>query len=194
MDQPRSVSRWIDQAKTGEEAAAQRLWERYFPQLLSVARKKLSDGPRRVADEQDVVVSVFDACLRGAREGRFADLHDREDLWQILVMLTARKASNLKRAHNRQKRGGGRVRGESVFEEDGMYQVVSQEPTPETAALLAEEIQSLLDRLDDPDLKQVALWKLENYTNREIAEKLGRSTRSVIRKLNLIREIATDGE
>ena len=44
-----------------------------------------------------------------------------------------------------------------------------------------------LDSLGDDTLKAVALWKLEGYSNEEIAAKLRCVTRSVERKLNVIR-------
>jgi DNA-directed RNA polymerase specialized sigma24 family protein len=40
----------------------------------------------------------------------------------------------------------------------------------------------------EPDLRQVALMKLEGYTNREIAEALRCGKRGVERKLDLIRK------
>ena len=54
-------------------------------------------APRRAADEEDVVISIFDAAFRGIQEGRFANLGDRHDLWQVLVMLAERKTIALKR-------------------------------------------------------------------------------------------------
>ncbi len=76
-----------------------------------MASRKLGDLPRRVADEEDVVLSAFHDFLRGVEEGRFTRLDDREDLWQVLVMLTERKAIGLRRKTQAEKRGGGQVRG-----------------------------------------------------------------------------------
>ncbi len=96
----------------------------------------------------------------------------------------------------RQKRGGGQVRGDSVFIENlsgeeraAIDQVVGSEPTPEFAAQLTEECERLLSQLDDETLRTVAVAKMEGYSNDEIAERLGVKTRTVERKLNLIREI-----
>jgi DNA-directed RNA polymerase specialized sigma24 family protein len=61
------------------------------------------------------------------------------------------------------------------------------EPTPEFAALVAEECQRRLDSLGDAELRSVALWKMEGYTNDEIAERLGCVPRTVERKLRVIR-------
>ena len=87
-----SISHWIQQLKEGEQAGIQALWDRYFTRLVELARKKLAGAPRRAADEEDVALSAFDTFCRRAAEGHFPRLADRDDLWQILVMLTLRKA------------------------------------------------------------------------------------------------------
>src|SRR5207253_6336257 len=89
----------------------QRLWERYFRRLVGLARRKLQDTPRGAADEEDVALSAFDCFCRGAARGLFPQLADRDNLWRLLVTLTARKALQLTRRQPRPKRGGA-VRGE----------------------------------------------------------------------------------
>jgi DNA-directed RNA polymerase specialized sigma24 family protein len=186
---PGSVTVWLTALRAGDPLGAQRLWEGYFHSLVDLARRKLLGRPRSAADEEDVALSAFDSFCRGAADGRFPRLADRDDLWQILVVLTARKAHRLIRREARQKRGGGAVRHLSalVDEEEGMAEVVGSEPTPEFAALVAEECRRLLDSLGDDDLRCVALWKMEGYTTDEIATKLGCVPRTVKRKLRVIR-------
>src|SRR5262249_1698847 len=133
-----------------------------------------------------------DSIFNGAKNSRFPKLSDRDDLWRLLVVITARKASNLVRRQSRQKRGGGRVIGESaVPNEDSDWgcldAVVGREPTPECAAMVADELHSLLSRLGDPTLRQIALWRLEGFTSEEIAGRLGCARRTVCYKLEYIR-------
>jgi DNA-directed RNA polymerase specialized sigma24 family protein len=196
MSSPGSISYWIGHLKAGDHAAAQALWERYFGRLMALARGRLRAAPRRAADEEDVALSAFDSFARAAAHGRFPQLLDRDDLWQLLVVITARKASTLANYERRQKRGGGRVYSEAVLAGDGSAEddaglapVASGEPSPEFAAQVAEECQRLLGRLDDPDLRAVALWKMEGYTNEEIAAKLGCVVRTVERRLRVIRSL-----
>ena len=87
-----SVTRWIHLLKRGDQAAAQQLWERYHARLLGLARQVLRESQRRHADEEDVVQIVFSRFFRGVSEGRFPRLNDRDNLWRLLVVLTARKA------------------------------------------------------------------------------------------------------
>jgi DNA-directed RNA polymerase specialized sigma24 family protein len=56
----------------------------------------------------------------------------------------------------------------------------------ESAAAMAESLSQLLAALD-PDLRQIALLKLEGRTNEEIATLTGRSLATVERRLRLIR-------
>jgi DNA-directed RNA polymerase specialized sigma24 family protein len=192
-----SVTRWIHQLQAGNQAAAQELWNRYFHRLVSLARSKLQGVPRRAADEEDVALSAFDSFCRGAEEGRFPRLDDRDNLWRLLVVITERKACNLMHHERRQKRGGGLVRGNSGLAEQlddpeaeaGIEQVASPEPTPEMAAQVADECRRLLELLGDATLRSLAVWKMEGYTNAEIAAKLGCVTVTVERKLQVIRSL-----
>lgn len=196
MSSAETVHAWIAGLKAGDPAAAQKLWEDYFQRLVRVARRKLRGAPRRMADEEDVALSALASFCRGARRDRFPSLADRNDLWALLVVIAARKAYSLMRYQRRDKRGGGLVRGESALAGDGssaggagMAQVTGPEPTPAFAAQVSEECRRLLGCLASPDLEAIAQWKLEGYTNEEIADRLGRSLGTVERKLRLIRTI-----
>lgn len=178
-----SITRWIDQLQAGDAAAAGPLWERYFCDLVEVARRKLFGARPRVADEEDVALSAFDSFCRGLKNGRFPHLQDRDNLWKLLVVLTARKASHLRRDEQRLKRGGGQ--NAAAIEE--LEEAVSPEPTPEFAAELAENCQRLLELLGDDELRAIALQKMEGCTNDEIAALRNCAPRTVERKLALIR-------
>jgi len=194
MSDADSVTAWIDGLKGGEAAAADHLWHHFYSRLVALARQRLGQVPRRAADEEDVVVSAFDTFFRGAAEGRFPHLHDRDDLWHLLVTITERKALNLLRDQHREKRGGGRVRGDSAFLRlgetsapgSGMDQLPGAEPTPEFAAAMSESLSQLLGLLDD-HLRQIAVFKLEGWTNKEIAALIERSVPTVERALRLVR-------
>jgi DNA-directed RNA polymerase specialized sigma24 family protein len=186
-----SVTRWIGLLQSGDPAAAQRLWERYFQSLVRLARRRLGQAARAAADEEDVALSAFDSFCRRAARGRFPQLQDRHDLWRLLVAFTARKAGHLLRQEGRLKRRGA-SHSEPRQGADGtpdLEQVVGREPTPEFAAQLVEDYQRLLDRLGDTQLQTLAQWKLEGYTNEEIAGKLTCTPRTIERKLRLIRTI-----
>ena len=189
-----SVTHWLGLLKAGDSAAAQPLWQRYFRRLVGLARLKLQGAPRRAADEEDVALSAFASFCRAAEAGRFPRLGDRDDLWQVLVLLTARKALRLVKQDRRQKRGGGRVLGEADLgaagadEEAGLEQVIGDEPTPAFAAQVADECRRLLEMLGDDQLRALAVARLEGYSTAELAARLGVAPRTVERKLHKIRQ------
>jgi DNA-directed RNA polymerase specialized sigma24 family protein len=193
MSVPGSVTNWIAQLQTGDTAAAEPLWERYYQRMVRLARRRLQGARRREADEEDVALSAFNSFCQGARKGKFPRLGDRDSLWPLLVVITARKALDLIARQHQVTEGGGRVGGGSAFfnpadpDNDGIEQVVGEEPTPPFAAQVAEECQRLLDKLGDEQLRKVAVWKMEGYTNKEIAERIGYSLATVERWLAIIR-------
>ncbi len=199
MQRTHSVTAWLKDLKLGAPDAAQKLWEAYYERLVRLARRKLANAPRRVADEEDVALAAFDSFCRGVGKGRFPRLEDRNDLWQILLMMTARKASDQKQQERRQKRGGGRVRGESALINPersgcGFSAIAGREPTPDFSLMVAEKLDWLLERLSEDSLRKLALLKLEGYTNVEIADQLDCGERTVERKLARIRAIWDDEE
>ena len=101
-----SVSRWLGPLQESDPAAAQLLWERYFHRLVELARTKLRCAPPRGRRRRGAERG-FDSFCRGAGDGRFPDLADRDGLWRLLVVITARKAAHHSRDARRQKRGGG---------------------------------------------------------------------------------------
>jgi DNA-directed RNA polymerase specialized sigma24 family protein len=195
MTPPGSVSVWIDALKNGDQAAAQPLWERYHARLLALARQVLRGARCREADEEDTVQIAFNSFFQGAAGGRFPQLNDRDNLWRLLVVLTARKAINQMRRERCHPSGGVTPSTASAItlveadDDAALEQIVGQEPTPDMAAQVVEQYEILLARLGDDKLRRIAVWKLEGWTNGEIARLLSCSRRTVIRKLDAIRLI-----
>jgi RNA polymerase sigma factor (sigma-70 family) len=190
-----SVTRLIQLLRSADAAerdlAARLIWRRYFHDLLELARNNLSRRIRRRADEEDVVQSMYKSfCLRQQR-GEF-DLAGRDELWKLLVTITLRKARNAAKKQLRDKRDIAREvtladRDASESAHWALEQMDAAGPSPAEAALLNEALERRLEMLADPDLRQIALWRLEGYTNREIADRLDCTERSVERRLERIR-------
>jgi DNA-directed RNA polymerase specialized sigma24 family protein len=145
-------------------------------------------------------LSVFNRLFKGISGGQFPDLSDRDSLWRLLVVMTSRRAIDQIQHHRRQKRGAGLIRGDSGIlstgNDDsaiiGFDQLAGDEPTPEYIAMMAEETACYLSLLDDESLQQIAIWKLEGYTNQEIADMLSLNVRTIERKLQSIRKCWSD--
>ncbi len=153
-----TVTQWFDEVEQGDRAAVQSLWERYFPELVRLAREKLCGTSRAVADEEDIALSVMDSFFDAAQQNRFPNLADRDDLWRLLIRMTARKVVDLKRRETRRRRGGGRVHNASSLPQPAgdapqqtLSQVVGTTPTPEFAVMVAEEYRLRSGTIGGPD-------------------------------------------
>jgi RNA polymerase sigma factor (sigma-70 family) len=195
MDPHGSVTRLVHDLRSDDPAvrngAAQRIWDRYFPRLLGLAREELDGRIRHRADEEDVLQSMFNSfCARQGRGG--FDLADRDDLWKLLVTITLNKARNVNRENFRGRRSPLREQAPPGDDEAqsarwALEQMDTAGPSPAEAAELNEALQQRLAALADPELVEIALLRLEGYTNREIAEKRGCVERTIERKVDRIK-------
>jgi DNA-directed RNA polymerase specialized sigma24 family protein len=189
-----SVTQWIGDLRSGGDAAAQHLWERYFERLVRVAREKLRNAGA-AEDAEDAALSAFDSFCRGAEQGRYPQLADRNDLWRLLVVITVRKAINQIERQHAAKRGGGRLVGEANLDSGlTLDHFAGREPSPELAALVADQYTFLRAQLEDDSLRLVLDMSLEGYRHEEIAARMGRTTKTVTRKLEVIRRVWLDQE
>jgi RNA polymerase sigma factor (sigma-70 family) len=190
-----SVTRLIQLLRSddaaGRDLAARLIWRRYFQDLLELARHNLNRRIRRREDEEDVLQSMYKSfCLRQQR-GEF-DLAGRDALWKLLVTITLRKARNAAKKQTRDRRDIAREqtigdRDDSEAADWALEQMDAAGPSPAEAALLNEALERRLAVLADSALRQIAMWRLEGYTNREIADRLDCTERSVERRMERIR-------
>ena len=186
-----SVSILLEKLKHGDDEAARRIWDLYFPELVELAARRLSGVPRRMEDQEDVALSALTSFCRAAKEGRCAQLQDREGLWRLLRRMTYRKAIDLIRRANRQF-GDARARPIQPVSESGSdygEMMAGGGMAVDLSMEIADQIRKLLDLLPDAELRQIALAKLEGATHAEIAAQLGCSVRTVERRLEYIRKI-----
>lgn len=185
-----SVTHWFRELEQGCPDAAQRLWDRYSVRLIELARRRLRNATR-MADEEDIAITVFDCICRAAAEGRFANLQNRDELWWLLVMVTKQKALDQMRHERRQKRGGGMVIGETDAGRNSsplrLDDLLSTDPTPEFLVMMDEQQRRLLGLLRDDQLRTIAIRRIQGYTYDEISTELKISSRTVVRKLDLVR-------
>ena len=180
----------------GDESSASQLWNYCFPKLLSYSKKKLPGHLRRALDEEDVALSAFKSFCLAAAKGSFPQLEGRDDLWKLLLCIADRKAQNYVRRELREKRGGGQVRGESIFETGGnsgelnavgIGNVAGGMASPEMLAQFTDDARAMIDMLQDDTVRTIALLRMAGYSVEEIAERLECGKRTVERRLTLIR-------
>ncbi|TWU38396.1 ECF-type sigma factor [Novipirellula artificiosorum] len=195
MPNSTNVSHWIDQVKLGDSVAANQLWHHYYDRLVRMTQAKLRGQNRGVSDEEDIVLSVFESFYRAAEQGRFPDLAGRDDLWRLLLKMSARKVVDKRRHDQRQRRGAtAKVQPiHGIGDEQAMIEVIGNEPTPEMVLMMTESFDQLLKLLGDEhvgggQLQEIAIGKMEGHSNADLAERMQCSERTIERRLNLIRE------
>ncbi len=182
---------WLDRIAAGDEQAIGELWNRYFPQLVQVAERRMPPGVRRVEDGDDVALSALHSFFCAVQEGRFPELDSPDGLWRLLFRITARKAASRIRKAVALKAGGGNVRGDSVFGSDnrGFDLTPDGAVGPEFQHIMDEQCEELFAELPDSQLREIAQDKLDGRTNKEIAQRQGVALRTIERRLERIRAI-----
>jgi len=193
IDPNPSITQWLRRLESGDEQVAGLLWDAYFERLVWLVQQRTHSKANNLDDAEDVALSAFASFCRGVKKQQFTGLVNREGLWRTLVRIAIHKLIHRHRDQNRLKRGGGYVQ---ITQEDSAEdaceitrQILSREPSPEVIVLVAEQYDRWMNALGTEELRKISQWKLEGYTNEEIADKHGVTTRTVERKLHLIRKI-----
>jgi DNA-directed RNA polymerase specialized sigma24 family protein len=181
------------------DEAARVIWERFSARLLDLVRRHLDNRIRRREDEQDVLQSVYASFCIGQLKAKTSPA-SREELWKLLVRITMCKVVNTAHRHMAGRRDVRRERteaheangAESLFPRWMLEHVDRTQPSPEEKVIVLEEVERLLHGLS-PDFRRIVIWKLEGYTNAEIAGMIDRTVRSVELKMQLIRKQITLG-
>lgn len=176
------------------DEAARIIWERFSPRLLAMVRRHLDNRIRRREDEQDVLQSVYATFCAGQLSGK-ASPASREELWKLLARITMCTVVNTAHRHLAARRDVRRERSDAYESPDSgalfprwmLDHVDRSQPSQEEMVVVLEEVERLLALLTT-DLRTIVGWKLEGFTNAEIASMLGRSVRTVELKMQDIRE------
>ena len=188
-----ATSRWLPELKAGDDKALGIVWQRFFEKIIVVARNRLRDVPKRVEDEEDIALSAFRRLHQMAGREKLGAIRHSDELWGLLVAITAGKVADLVRRQTADKRGGGKVRGGSAFakksasgESDGIQDWFTTDLSPEALLVVEEEVDRLLNLLPDPTTRQIAEMFLEGVPKTEIASTLDISRSTVYLKLDTV--------
>ncbi len=173
--------------------AARIIWERFSSPLQSLVRRHLDSRIRRREDEDDILQSMYACLCAGQLEGKTAPA-SREELWKLMARITMCKVVNTAHRHRAARRDVRRERADpagksaegSLFPRWMLEDIARAEPSPEEKLLVLDELDRLLQGLTE-ELRQIVLWKLDGFTNSEIACMIGRTPRCVELKMQLIR-------
>ena len=190
----KSFENLLDAMQSGEDSAFDTFFKTYYDRLVQFAKKKIGSFPLRTLDEEDVALSAMNSLFNCLRENRL-EAQNSVELWQILITITKRKLINRRKEQHAQKRGGGNVRGDSIWAQTGDDNIFHEQPdtrqnmTPDAQVELLETTTRLFQQLDDEKTREIARLLLEGYRINDIAEKLNCVRRTVERKIVRIREL-----
>ena len=185
-DNERSVdllNRWRD----GDESAATEIFERYVNRLCALARTRLSNRMKRRVEAEDVVQSAYRSFFRRADESYV--LERKGDLWRLLAAITINKLRGQVEFHTAKKRGV--YLEESMMADESMIrvspEVIAEDPKPDDAAVMVEELSDVLGHLDETQRSIIEL-SMQNQSVEQIADSIQRSERTVRRTIQQVRE------
>ncbi len=168
----------------GSEDAATALHTRYAPRLKALAKRSCGPELAQRLDPEDIVQSVFRSFFHAAKRG-FYEAPTSEELWKILVVITLNKMRTQRAFHRAAKRDVRLTPGDSE------YALQAMPDGKVDHVLLQLAVQEALEGLP-PLAQQIANLRLEGFEVAQIAEKLGRSKRSVERVLHGLRDLLRD--
>jgi RNA polymerase sigma factor (sigma-70 family) len=182
MDQSDSIS-LLQHLRSGDQRAAEEIYERYMQRLLALANSRLSLNLRRKVDADDIVQSAMNSFYRGAKEGRF-DLRRSGDLWRLLAKITLNKLLKKAEYYAADKRS---AKMEQFLERDEASDVEGQFPPdslppPDELAALSEELEFVTRDLSASHREAIFL-RLRGESVATIAQRLDVTERQIRRIL-----------
>jgi RNA polymerase sigma-70 factor (ECF subfamily) len=167
----------------GNQEAATQLYLRYAQRLRNLARAECSPdlGPR--FDIDDIVQSVFGSFFRGASKGDY-DVPAGDELWKLFLVIALNKIRAKGAFHRAAKRDIRRTVG-GADAANAMEAALAAEGGEERFLELV--VTDVLEKLPRQHRTMVEL-RMEGFGIKDIAEKTGRSKRSVERVLQEARK------
>ncbi len=180
-DRPDNVL--LESLRSGDHEAASALYTRYAKRLRQLIRAKCSPQLARRVDAEDIMQSVFCAFFRGASGGCY-QVPAGEELWPLLLVIALNKIRTQGSFHRAAKRDVRVTRG--LEDAEALRQAVSQLEVDEPMPFLNLIVQEMLERMPQSQREIVEL-RMAGYEVEEIAQRVGRSKRTVERLLQTCR-------
>lgn len=176
----------LQRLRKGNEDAATQLYLRYVHRLRALTQAQCSTELARLVDAEDIVQSIFGSFFRGASQGYY-EVPAGEELWKLFLVISLNKI----RAKGNYHRAAKRDVRLTLYGEGALDQVGTRgKRNEDDLAFLRLSIAEALDRLS-PQHKEMVTLRIEGYDVAEIAERTGRSHRTVERILQQARQRLT---
>jgi RNA polymerase sigma-70 factor, ECF subfamily len=174
--------------RSGEDAAAREVFERFAGRLVALTRSRFNRLLARKVDPEDVVQSAFKSFFVRHRAGKL-DVGDCDGLWNLLTVITLRKCADRAEYFLADRRDAAREATGSAGGDgsDAWLAALDRVPRPEEAVILAETVEHLFRDVSAHE-RPILELSLQGYTAPEISVQLGRAERSVRRLRERIRK------
>jgi RNA polymerase sigma factor (sigma-70 family) len=181
MNTSDSFADLVRRLQQGDSSAADAIVRRYSDELVRMASHRIVGALRRKLDPEDVVQSAFRSFFGIDFAAAPPVLRDWRDLWSYLLNITLRKCSRNWRQYLTGKRNITLEGDDTSANEEP-----ARAPTPAEAIALTDLVCAIISRLCEED-RRIAEALMAGRTNREIAEELGVTERTVFRRMERIR-------
>jgi|GEM_PF-6904872 len=182
---PGTITRHIIRFQAGDQTALDDLLRVMLPLITRVVNQRLA---RRNAARhaEDLIDDIWVAIYLMLTKQRCSQLNDRENLLKLIHTIARRGDKSLIDRERRQP-----VSGEAIFP------FLESELRPDDMAAYHRAMDKVfrelekarqLNKIDDIDLKLLDLRLTTTLTSKEIADRVGRSTRQVQNRLNALRQ------
>lgn len=169
----------VRQFRTGDQAAASALFERYATRVHRLARSRCTTNYAARFDADDIVQSVFRSFFHGVR-GEHYHVPANGELWGLLLVLALNKIRGQVDFHRAAKRSVLRTMPGDMYD----LPPVADE---QSSGFMRVVIDDLM--LDLPESnREIVHLRIEGFDLKEIAERCGRSRRTVERVLQEFRK------
>ncbi|KAA5538005.1 protein kinase [Roseiconus nitratireducens] len=171
----------LRQWKSGNEQAAEVLFDRYAFRLVTLVASRLSSRYRSQVDPDAVMQSAMGSFFDAARHSRIQVSHS-VSLWRLLATFARRKLARSIERHSASKRGGDQTRVP-------LDQAVDQAKTLPADDSDADELLDQLKTELPADHFSVVEALLAGLTQQEIAKSMGIDERTVRRRISRVRKL-----
>ena len=188
MSEPAEDSDLVARCRTGDEQAAQIVFDRFVERLVVLARRRISQRLSSRVDPEDIVQSVFRTFFHRLKNDEFS-IDGQDDLFKLLVRITVHKTLRQIAFHKAAKRDPGMETYQGEHSQEQLAQILDADPSPGTIVAFMDHLEHFMSQLKDED-RQILELRLQGFSTEEIALKLGIYDRKVRRVLERVRAVA----
>ena len=179
-----AISRWVSQARHGNEVAFSRLFDFYFSRLRTYISPRLTSRDRHEGYEEDMAVDCMQRLWEDLTEGRFEAIVHREDLWNAMMCIAQSKTIDRRRFHRSKKRLCV-ILNQMEF----VSECSSSHKFPPSELEFVEEWRLFEASLPDDQYREIVRFKMEGMDVADIQNLLEMLPRRLQRKLVMIEEL-----